>query len=150
MPRKNTQQQQPRRRQAGATSPTLPAVLLLILFAFVMATVAPVNFNRILHKLLPFLPSDKPVLSEQDARVVVWVAKQSGLYYCSDSGLYGQGTGDFLPQGEALELGYQPALTQYCHETPGTPRPAGAPASKPRRSTPPRQPAPIPPPPDIE
>ncbi|GEM_PF-1087298 len=136
--------------ERGASSPTLPAVLLIILFAFVMATVAPVNFNRLLHRLLPFLPSDKQVLSPQDAGAIVWVVQQSGTYYCSDSEFYGQGAGQFMKQGEALERGYQPALTRYCHDTGAAVRPPANSSVPPRRVAPPKRPAPVPPPPDIE
>jgi hypothetical protein len=139
-----------RQGEQGASSPTLPAVLLIILFAFVMATVAPVNFNRLLHRLLPFLPSDKQVLSPQDAGALVWVVRQSGTYYCSESEFYGQGAGDFMRQADALERGYQPALARYCHDTTAATRPPAHPPGASRRVAPPKRPSPIPPPPDIE
>jgi hypothetical protein len=53
------------------------------------------------------------VVKEQDMRV--WIATRSGFYYCSDSKAYGGlKPGKYMPQGEALQSGYQPFLQKVC------------------------------------
>ncbi len=45
----------------------------------------------------------------------VWANASSGIYYCSDSALYGQtSSGQYMNQGEALQKGYTPALNVPC------------------------------------
>lgn len=45
----------------------------------------------------------------------VWANASSGVYYCSDSALYGRTTsGQFMNQGEAIQKGYTPALNVPC------------------------------------
>jgi hypothetical protein len=83
--------------------------------------------------------------------VLVWTNRNTGIYYCADSRLYGRAPGEFRKQGEALTAGYQPVFGKYCKEskvtenkdvtrkrklsarrwTSSAPRPVGAP-SRPR------------------
>lgn len=45
----------------------------------------------------------------------VWTNASTGVYYCSDSSLYGRTTsGQYMNQGEALQRGYTPALNAPC------------------------------------
>jgi hypothetical protein len=45
----------------------------------------------------------------------VWANITTGVYYCSDSGLYGRtSSGQYMNQGEALQKGYTPALNMPC------------------------------------
>jgi hypothetical protein len=47
--------------------------------------------------------------------VHVWVYKNSGLYFCSDSTFYGKlKPGFYMVQEKALQTGYQPALHKLC------------------------------------
>ncbi|HEV2387946.1 MAG TPA: hypothetical protein VGS20_11905 [Candidatus Acidoferrales bacterium] len=41
--------------------------------------------------------------------------KANGTFYCADSLLYANGTGEYMEQGDALNIGYQPSLGTYCH-----------------------------------
>ena len=55
------------------------------------------------------------VLQEAEVKRSVWIEKSTGLYYCSDSQLYGRtASGEYLTQGEALQKGYSPALHEHC------------------------------------
>jgi hypothetical protein len=55
-------------------------------------------------------PPNKP----NDA-AVVWVAKQTGFYYCTGSSLYGKvSPGLTMTQQQALAQGYRSATTRYC------------------------------------
>jgi hypothetical protein len=45
----------------------------------------------------------------------VWANMSTGVYYCVDSTLYGHSVpGQYLNQGEALQMGYTPALNAPC------------------------------------
>lgn len=47
--------------------------------------------------------------------VVVWINPRSGLYYCSQSNLFGRITpGLYMEQSKALEKGYRPAEERPC------------------------------------
>jgi hypothetical protein len=97
------------RAEAGAVHPAVPAVLLLVSFAVFMAAIAPLDFTSIFHK---FFPTQIQKVPHQDA--AVWVDKNSGVYYCADSILFGKTQGAYMKQVEALDRGYQPALGTYC------------------------------------
>ena len=48
--------------------------------------------------------------------VKVWVNKSTGIYYCSDSAMYGHSAfGSYMAQGDAIQTGYSPALGESCH-----------------------------------
>lgn len=54
--------------------------------------------------------------------VQVWAVKQTGLYYCPDSKLYGKAEpGMLMTQEKALEGGYRPAGGETCAEQAGPP-----------------------------
>lgn len=55
-----------------------------------------------------------PARPTLDPDALVWANRDSGVYYCSDSTLYGSGTGVYRKQSDALTEGYQPALGTYC------------------------------------
>ena len=55
-------------------------------------------------------------LSEPDA--TVWAMKRTGNYYCIDSVMFGRQPGVVMKQVQALDRGYQPALSSYCPESP--------------------------------
>ena len=47
--------------------------------------------------------------------VKVWAFKKTGLYYCTDSKLYGKvKPGVYMTQEKALERGYRPASQDLC------------------------------------
>jgi hypothetical protein len=47
--------------------------------------------------------------------VKVWVNKSTGIYYCSDSTMYGRSAlGSYMAQGDAIQTGYSPALGKPC------------------------------------
>jgi hypothetical protein len=98
-----------RSSEAGATHPALPAVVLLVCFAVFMAAIAPLNFTSIFHK---FFPAPMEQVPHQNA--AVWVDKNSGVYYCAGSIMFGKSQGEYMKQVEALDHGYQPALGTYC------------------------------------
>ncbi len=95
--------------ERGAVHPAIPAVLMLVAFAVFMAAIAPLDFSAILRKLFP--PAIPTVPHKQAA---VWVDKTSGVYYCSNSVLFGKTPGGYMTQVGALDHGYQPALGTYC------------------------------------
>lgn len=63
-------------------------------------------------RVTKFFPSETS--KKVDMAVQVWANKRAGSYYCPGSQLFGHGAGKYMSQGNALTLGYQPALGQYC------------------------------------
>jgi hypothetical protein len=112
--------------EAGAAHPALPAVVLLLCFAFFMAAIAPLDFTSIFHKFFPVAVQKVP---HKDA--VVWADSTAGVYYCANSILFGKTKGEYMTQVNALGNGYQPALGTYCKgprwSLPPEPRPQAAP-----------------------
>jgi hypothetical protein len=54
------------------------------------------------------------IKKDQDG-VPVWISKNNGYYYCADSRYYRTlSPGAFMPQGKALQSGYQPKLGHPC------------------------------------
>ena len=86
------------------------AMLLVIGFALIAVLLIPSLRSRF-DKLFP---SQTPKRVEMGVRV--WADKQAGNYYCSNSDFFGRGSGSYMRQGDALTLGYQPALGNYCEE----------------------------------
>lgn len=119
-----------RRSEAGAAHPALPAVVLLVCFAFFMAAIAPLDFTAIFHK---FFPAQAQKVPHKDA--TVWVDDSAGVYYCADSIMFGKSRGEYMQQVNALERGYQPALGKYCKgpawRVPSRPRSASTPSPAP-------------------
>lgn len=72
--------------------------------------------------VLAFTPSSIPQLIGEfgvhqkltNPTALVWVIPQEGDYYCRGSVLNGRKPGKFMQQADALMLGYQPALGDYC------------------------------------
>ena len=88
----------------------------LLLLPIVLLAVMLVIFYPALKKLtvgeLPRIPSRAGAVKSE---VKIWANKRSGFYYCPDSKLYGKLTpGNYMSQGEALQLGYQPATKEIC------------------------------------
>ncbi len=51
----------------------------------------------------------------QKPAMKVWVAKEVGFYYCPNSILYGKARpGQWMTQGQALEIGYRSATGEFC------------------------------------
>jgi hypothetical protein len=69
-----------------------------------------------LQQRLPQLPRlTTPAETRAARNVNVWAAKQTGLYYCSDSKLYQKvEPGMVMTQEKALEGGYRPAGGKTC------------------------------------
>lgn len=54
-------------------------------------------------------------LGKAQLKLRVWTNKLTGLYYCSDSALYGHTpSGRYMTQEEALQHGYTPARNEPC------------------------------------
>lgn len=93
-------------------------ILLFVAAAVVAAFFIPgvrTQFNKL-------FPTDASKKVEMGAKV--WADRQAGTYFCADSKFFGHGTGTYIKQGDALTLGYQPALGSYCQE--GHPAPTKA------------------------
>jgi hypothetical protein len=57
----------------------------------------------------------KTGIKKDQEGVQVWISKNNGYYYCADSRYYRTlSPGAFMPQGKALQSGYQPKLGQLC------------------------------------
>jgi hypothetical protein len=84
-------------------------VLLLLAFGLALFLILQPGVRAKLLKLLPAGPK-----FQMNSGVVVWAGKQSGSYYCPGSALYAKGLGSYMRQGDALTVGYQPALGRYC------------------------------------
>jgi len=89
------------------------SVVVVLLFV-VAALVAAFFIPGVRARVSKFFPADAPKKVAMGTRV--WASKQAGTYYCADSEFFGHGTGTYMKQGDALTLGYQPALGNYCQE----------------------------------
>ncbi len=91
-------------------SPPLFTLVVLLLISIVVFLAA-LHWQP-LDTLFGLAPK-KHSVPRPDARV--WANKQTGLYYCPDSKLYGGAeTGRYMPQEQALQAGYRPAGQEYC------------------------------------
>ncbi len=95
----------PRKNSGGLT------LLLVVGFALIAAFFIP----SVRARINKFFPSQTPKRVEMG--VQVWANKQAGNYYCATSKFFGRGTGSYMRQGDALTLGYQPALGNYCQQS---------------------------------
>lgn len=67
------------------------------------------------HLGIPHFPLASHRSGKARLNVKVWVNKSTGIYYCSDSVLYGHSEpGSYIAQGEAVQTGYSPALGEPC------------------------------------
>jgi len=90
--------------------PFFPIVIILVV-ALLVFSPALVKWEPV-TRLFNFQPK-KPHVARPDAKV--WVNKQSGFYYCSDSTFYGKvQPGAYMAQSEALQTGYQPIGKEPC------------------------------------
>lgn len=88
------------------------AGLVAILLVVAVAVIAVLFIPSLRARINKFFPSHVPKKVVMSAKV--WADKQAGSYYCADSKFFGRGAGTYMNQGDALTLGYQPALGDYC------------------------------------
>jgi len=61
-------------------------------------------------------PAPPPEINADQVRVIVWVSKSNGYYYCTDDAFYKSvQPGAFTSQGNALQSGYRSILGQFCN-----------------------------------
>jgi hypothetical protein len=91
-----------------ARVPLLP-ILIILLAALVV-------FFPVISRLFPALTFQTELRKHPYGfNSKVWVNVRSGLYYCSDSGMYRKmQPGKAMAQREALETGYSPAERKRC------------------------------------
>ena len=100
-----------------------PVPGLTLLFLGIPFVLAVLTFVYLLNGGDGWLPDFKaPHLSrthqseEARLKLKVWVNKSTGIYYCSDSAMYGHSAfGSYMAQGDAIQTGYSPALGESCH-----------------------------------
>jgi len=96
--------------------------LMLVLFAipFVLAVLALLYLlypgNAWIPRLrIPYFSMRAHQGGEARLKIRVWVNRSSGIYYCSNSEMYGHSApGAYMAQGEAVQSGYSPALGEPC------------------------------------
>jgi hypothetical protein len=67
------------------------------------------------HLGIPHFPLGSHQSGKARLSVKVWVNKSTGIYYCPDSPMYGRTeSGAYMVQGEAVQTGYSPALSEPC------------------------------------
>lgn len=91
--------------------PLMPVIAVMLTTALILLIVVPL---QIPEKLLGYNFSRPSV---NDPSAMVWVIPSEGAYYCAGSVMHGRQPGRLMPQGQALTLGYQPALGLYCSNT---------------------------------
>lgn len=89
-----------------------------LLPVFIILAAALAIFFPVLKRWQPwtgwFAPRAQRVTTSSAVRV--WVNERSGLYYCTQSVLFGKITpGQYMVQGNALQKGYRPAEEEPCH-----------------------------------
>ena len=94
----------PRQRSGGLV------IVLVIGFALIAAILIP----GVRTRMDKFFATSGPKTVNMGLRV--WANKEGGNYYCPGSKFFGRGNGTYMKQGDALTLGYQPALGGYCEE----------------------------------
>jgi len=61
-------------------------------------------------------PAPPPEINADQVRVMVWVSKSTGYYYCIDDAYYKSvQPGAFTSQGDALQSGFRSLLGQFCN-----------------------------------
>ena len=67
------------------------------------------------HIGMPHFPMRTHQSGKARLSVKVWVNKSTGIYYCTDSPMYGRSEpGAYMSQGEAVQTGDSPALGEPC------------------------------------
>ncbi len=92
----------------GLGPAVFPLLGLLLAFTVVALALTPVRMPRLLSEL----GLGHSSLSNPESPV--WVIRREGNYYCRGGVLFGRMPGQIMMQGDALALGYQPALGNYC------------------------------------
>ncbi len=94
--------------------PIFPIAAFLVIFLLVAIALTPANVPKLLAEI------GLSQRSMSDPNAMVWAIQQEGNYYCSGSVLAGRKPGEFMKQADALTLGYQPALDNYCGSGTGS------------------------------
>ena len=87
--------------------PIFPLAGFLLVFLLIVLAVTPSSIPKLMVEL-----GGRQKLTAPTA--LVWVIPQEGDYYCRGSVLNGREPGKFMQQANALTIGYQPALGNYC------------------------------------
>jgi len=100
----------------GSAIPTSASRRTRISVILVLLVISMVVLYPLLKKWLPApLRSVPPTETSASRKVKVWTVKQTGLYYCPESKLYGKvESGVLMTQEKALEGGYRPAGGETC------------------------------------
>lgn len=88
--------------------PLFPLLGLVLAVSLVVLALTPVTVPALLSEM------GLTRVSLSDPGAEVWVIRQIGNYYCHGGVLFGRRPGELMKQSDALALGYQPALGQYC------------------------------------
>lgn len=105
------------KRSNKAPVPGLTLLFLgvpLILAVLVLYYLNP-GYDWLPHLQMPHFAERTGLSEETMLKVKVWVNKSTGIYYCSDSAMYGRSAlGSYMAQGDAIQTGYSPALDKPC------------------------------------
>jgi hypothetical protein len=108
----------PRDHSLLGSSPLIPALLLLLIVAFLPSSKwfrqsvrSAVTFPVVQHIFALIKGRNEQPLMP---KVKVWINRQSGFYYCWGDVLFGKDRGMLMTQDEALTSGYRPAIGHYC------------------------------------
>jgi hypothetical protein len=85
-------------------------ILLVILVSYFLNP----GYDWLPHLRMPHF-AERTGSEETKLKVKVWVNKSTGIYYCSDSAMYGHSAlGSYMAQGDAIQTGYSSALGKPC------------------------------------
>ena len=105
------------KRDSKAPVPGLTLVFLgipILLAVLVLYYLNP-GYDWLPHLRMPHFAERTGQSEEAMLKVKVWVNKSTGIYYCSDSTMYGRSAlGSYMAQGDAIQTGYSPALDKPC------------------------------------
>ncbi len=103
-----------------SSSPMIPAILLMVVFLTLLSSPTTrgwmVAASEIPSVAWTSVIGGTKKLPAPDASTIVWVKRQSGLYYCRGDVLFGRHPGSLMRQDKALTLGYRPANDEYCRD----------------------------------
>jgi len=105
------------KRDSKAPVPGLTLVFLgiPILLAILVVYFLNPGYDWLPHLRMPHFAERTGQSEEAMLKVKVWVNKSTGIYYCSDSTMYGRSAlGSYMAQGDAIQTGYSPALDKPC------------------------------------
>ena len=94
----------------------VPGSLFFLLGVALLLGVLVLYHFFVQNRSWPSLTWKRPqTLGKAQLKLTVWTNKSTGLYYCSDSALYGHtALGRYMSQEEALQHGYTPARKEPC------------------------------------